>query len=146
MEKITRKTAIVDSGFLYALINKKDPNHEKVKKSASKHNRRWMTTHFVFHEVFVLLNSRSFPYLIPNLFLMVKTELLEIVDFEKNQLIEIESIVTKYADQKLDLADASLILLAEKLDHGDIFTIDIKDFSSCRWNKNKHFNILVEQL
>ncbi len=90
-----KKTAIADSGFLYALINKKDPHHESAKKSVNAFDRQWITTCFVFHEVFVLLNNRkpSFPHLIPNLFQMPKTGLLEIIDFEKNQLLELEKIV-----------------------------------------------------
>lgn len=145
MNKKIRETASVDSGFLYALINRNDSNHEKAKKAAQKYDKQWITTCFVFHEVFVLLNDRDpgCPHLIPKLFEMEKRGLLHVVDFEKAWLVEIEHIVKKYSDQRLDLADASLIFLAEKLGHGDIFTTDINDFSFCRWNKNKSFNILL---
>lgn len=144
MEKIARTKALADSGFLYSLINAKDPNHNTSKIAAKKHDRQWITTCFVFREVFVLLNNRKpgFPHLIPNLFNMGKSNLLEIVNFEKSQLISIEDIIKKYSDRKLDLADASLILLAEQHNIGDIFTVDIKDFSVCKWNGKNNFNIL----
>ena len=82
------------------------------------------------------------PHLIPNLFLMEKNNLVEIVNFEKSQLIDFESIIEKYSDRRLDLADASLIWLAEKLNLGDIFTVDVKDFSACKWKGRNHFHIL----
>jgi predicted nucleic acid-binding protein len=142
MEKKISEKAIADSGFLYALINRKDPNHERAKKGIAKCNKKWITTCFVFHEVFFLLHKRHY-HLIPNLFQMEKTKLLEILAFECSQLIDIEIIVSKYADRKLDIADASLIFLAGILGHGDIFTVDTKDFSSCCWNNKNPFNILL---
>lgn len=146
MEKKAKKTAITDSGFLYALINQKDPNHQSAKISAGKYDYQWITTCFVFHEVFVLLNNRKprFPYLIQNLFKMVKTGLLEVINFEKSQFTYLEIITNKYSDRRLDLTDASLILLTETLGHGEIFTIDIDDFTACRWSGDQTFNILIE--
>jgi hypothetical protein len=145
MEKKPSEKIIADSGFLFALINKKDSKHIKAKEAADKYSKKWITTCFVFHEVFYLLNEPH-HHLIPNIFSMEKTGLREVVGFERNQLFEIEKIVKKYSDQKLDFADASLILLAETLGHGDILTVDIKDFSTCRWKNKNSFNLLLEQL
>jgi len=45
----------------------------------------------------------------------------------------------------MDLADASLVLLAEHLGHGQILTTDQRDFSSYRWKGRKAFTNLLEQ-
>ena len=47
----------------------------------------------------------------------------------------------------MDLADASLVALAEHLGHGRILTCDRRDFSIYRWNNNNLFeNLLVEEV
>ncbi|MES2272892.1 MAG: hypothetical protein V4487_01720 [Chlamydiota bacterium] len=67
----------------------------------------------------------------------------QIVNFERKQLLEIEKIVIKYSDRQIDLADASLIFLAEQLGHGNILSTDITDFTVYRWNRTNSFNILM---
>jgi uncharacterized protein len=52
-------------------------------------------------------------------------------------------ILRKYADKRIDLADAGLVLLAEEFGTGDILTLD-HDFLVYRWGKNRPFHILIE--
>nr|WP_202951321.1 hypothetical protein [Xenococcus sp. PCC 7305] len=50
----------------------------------------------------------------------------------------------KYADLPMDLADASLVILAEHLGHGRIFSVDQRDFNTYRWKQNHPFeNLLI---
>lgn len=45
----------------------------------------------------------------------------------------------------MDLADASLVVLAEHLGHGRILTCDRRDFNIYRWkNTNSFENLLTE--
>lgn len=43
----------------------------------------------------------------------------------------------KYADLPIDLADASLVVLVEALEHGHIISTDMRVFETYRW-KNQH--------
>ncbi len=43
----------------------------------------------------------------------------------------------KYRDLPMDLAEASLVILAEHLGHGRILSVDQRDFHTYRW-KNTH--------
>jgi len=49
----------------------------------------------------------------------------------------------KYADLPMDLADASLVILAEKLGHGRILSTDMRDFQTYRWKNRKPFQNLL---
>lgn len=49
----------------------------------------------------------------------------------------------KYADLPMDLADASLVILAEELGHGRILSIDQRDFNSYRWKNHHSFQNLL---
>jgi uncharacterized protein len=52
----------------------------------------------------------------------------------------------KYADLPMDLADASLVILAEFLGHGRILSTDIRDFNTYRWKQHKPFyNLLISE-
>ncbi len=49
----------------------------------------------------------------------------------------------KYADLPMDLADASLVLLAEHLGHGRILSTDRRDFGTYRFKEHKPFENLL---
>jgi len=57
----------------------------------------------------------------------------------------VKSILRKYRDREIDLADACLIRLAEIMGSGQILTLD-KDFSVYRWGRNKPFHVLPEPI
>ncbi len=131
---------IIDTGFIYALYYKKDLNHQKAKEAAIKYNNlEWLTTCFVFHEAFWLLHEID-PI---QIFQAERAGIFRLVHFERSQLLGIEKIVEKYADRQIDLADASLIYLAEQLGHGNILSTDINDFTVYRWNRTNSFQILL---
>lgn len=51
------------------------------------------------------------------------------------------------ADLPMDLADASLVLLAEPLGHGRILSTDTRDFDTYRWKSHAPFaNLLVSDV
>jgi uncharacterized protein len=55
---------------------------------------------------------------------------------------EIQRILRKYRDTPADFADACLIHMADRLNTGDILTLD-SDFKHYRWRRNKHFRMLI---
>lgn len=50
--------------------------------------------------------------------------------------------MTKYRDWPMDLADASLVVLAEECQTGRILYLDIKDFSIYQWGDKNYFDNL----
>jgi predicted nucleic acid-binding protein len=55
---------------------------------------------------------------------------------------EVQRILHKYRDAPADFADACLIAMAEKLDTGDILTLD-SDFTHYRWKRTRRFHLLI---
>jgi predicted nucleic acid-binding protein len=53
----------------------------------------------------------------------------------------IESLLRRYADRPISLADACLIRCAEVFQEPRIFTFD-SDFGVYRWGRNKKFQVL----
>ena len=55
--------------------------------------------------------------------------------------------VIAYADQPMDLADATLVVLAEQLGDGRILSTDARDFRVYRWSNRRPFeNLLVRKM
>jgi len=67
----------------------------------------------------------------------------DIYDLEKEKSYRVIELMKKYEDLDIDLADISLVVLAEELDTGSILTVDNNDFNTLRWNKNKSFQLLM---
>ena len=66
-------------------------------------------------------------------------------DIPEERLQQIPQLMQRYANLPMDLADASLVLLAEHLGHGRILTTDERDFGTYRWKSHKPFhNLLAE--
>ncbi len=53
-------------------------------------------------------------------------------------------LMKKYEGLPMDLADASLVLLAEELERGNILSTDRRNFNTYRWKNHKPFmNLLI---
>ncbi len=132
---------IIDTSFFIALAISDDLYHAKAKKIAKKHaQREWVTTWPVLTELSHILSSRSFLLLLQE----QQHGLFSIVSFGEEKIHRIIELKKRYCDHDLDLADISLILLAEHLDDGTILTFDMKDFSYLRWADTHHFHNLCQ--
>ena len=64
----------------------------------------------------------------------------------QQHLPRLSALMRQYQDLPMDLADASLVLVAEELGEGRIVSSDERDFHAYRW-KNQHpfTNLLLAQ-
>jgi predicted nucleic acid-binding protein len=67
----------------------------------------------------------------------------EVIPLVREHLPRIEVLMQKYAALPMDLADASLVILAEELGTGDILSTDTRDFGAYRWKNRKPFRNLL---
>jgi len=69
-----------------------------------------------------------------------------VFDLNAQHASRLAELMHKYADLPMDLADASLVILAEHLRHGQILSIDERDFRTYRWKNHEPFvNLLTRQ-
>ncbi len=133
---------IVDTGFWLALANRDDKHHTKAKQVMQNLREPLITTWFVFTETCYLLLTRlgnhSQVLFIQN-FLAGRFEVFEL---KTHQMRRVQGLLERYDDLPMDLADASLVVLAEYLGHGRILTCDRRDFLTYRWNNTHTFENL----
>jgi hypothetical protein len=131
------KKIIVDTGFIVALFNAKDEWHDEAKKAAERVGLLgWYTTSFVVQEIFWLLSRRAGTE-IARIFLHKIESLFTLPNLPRDWPVQISKILERYASAKIDLADASLVVLADQIKTGQIVSVDRKDFSILRWNGGK---------
>jgi predicted nucleic acid-binding protein len=139
---------IVDTGFWLALANKNDSAHQAAKTAFQRwQSDSFITTWCVITETCYLLQKRV-GVDAPKLFIRkIYTGMLTVFDLKPSHGMRIEELMHKYRDLPMDLADASLVILAEELGHGRILSIDYRDFNTYRWKNTEPFqNLFQEQI
>ncbi|MFI3219147.1 MAG: PIN domain-containing protein [Methylococcales bacterium] len=136
---------IADTGFWVALFDPKDNYHLAVRSYVPQINEPLITTLPVITEVCYLLQERhSAMKTVAFLQAQRERQLFSLFALELSHFLRIEQLMIKYADLPMDLADASLVILAEELGHGCILSTDRRDFHTYRWKNHQPFNNLLE--
>lgn len=126
---------VVDTGPLVALFRQRDKHHASVVRYLREHPCLLVTTWHVVTEAWHLLSE-------PGQFGMMRwidsggAAVLEIGADGATRLL---ALLEKYRDRPMDIADASLVVLAERLGVNDILTIDRADFDVYRLPGGRRF-------
>ena len=113
-------SALVDAGFLIALLSRRDRHHEWAAVQSSHVAPPWRTCEAVLSEAFHLLGARGQPSLAT---LLRRKAVVPIFDLAGN-LDRILALMQKYADVPMSLADACLVRMSEILADPVILTTD----------------------
>ncbi|MDJ1184342.1 type II toxin-antitoxin system VapC family toxin [Roseofilum casamattae] len=144
---------IVDTGFWVALFNEKDQYHQRAQEILAKYpDETLITTWCVLTETSHLLLQRSSSIYqgvqkqikFINLFQKYPQQ-FRLFDLQETHFDRINFLMEKYRNLPMDLADASLVILAEELEDGRIFSIDYRDFNAYRWKNTKPFQNLFDR-
>lgn len=135
---------LADTGFLYALLDKRDAWHERAVTALEKADEGLITTWPVLTEaVHLIMRSLGTPPAVA-LIQDVAEGGITVWNMTIDAQQKIPVLMKRYGDLPVDLADASLVLLAESIGHGRIFTTDERDFRTYRWKSRAPFENLLE--
>lgn len=135
---------IVDTGFLFALLDQRDAWHARAWALRGSAEMGWITTWPVLAECCHLLQRALGSDFVVGLMEDVATGGIQVWQPPEACLVRIPQLMRKYAALPMDLADASLVLLAEHLGHGQILSTDRREFGAYRWKNRKPFKNLLE--
>jgi hypothetical protein len=134
---------IVDTGFWLALADRKDIYHQQAKAVLKRYNEPLITTWCVVTETCYLLLTRKGHKAQISFINSFEQGLFSVFNLESHHSSRIIQLMEKYATLPMDLADASLVILAEHLGHGRIFSVDQRDFNTYRWKQKYPFENLL---
>jgi uncharacterized protein len=75
---------------------------------------------------------------------MISEELLECYELDADAAVWMDAFLQKYADQSPQLANASLMYVAERENIDLVFTLDRRDFGVYRLARNQPLRLLPE--
>ncbi len=136
------KKIIVDTGPLVAFLNKSDYYHDWALSRFSQLNPPFFTCESVISEVcFLLRNTENGT---ENVFELLERELIQIPFTLDSEIRTIVSLMKKYSNLPMSLADACLVRMSEQISESTICTLD-NDFRVYRKEKRKVIPVIMPE-
>lgn len=132
-------SAIVDSGAFVAWFNRRDKHHERVREYLGDFRGELLTTWPVLVETVHLLPTR----LGVSFLKWVGAGGAVIHEMPPQIVALIATWIEKYADNAMDVTDASLVWLADRRGILDIITVDHAHFAAYRTPGGKALRNLI---
>jgi uncharacterized protein len=132
---------LTDAGPLIAIIDADEPDHVACLEALDRMVLPLVTTWPAFTEAMYLLGRAGGIRGQRALWRLMSTERLVLADLSPTAVERSSRLMEQYADQPMDLADATLVALAEERNLRTIFTLDA-DFHIYRLRGRQRFTIL----
>ncbi len=116
------KSTIIDAGPIIALFNKNDTYHTAVKEFMKTYKGKLITSWPVITEASHMLDFNVQVQI--DLLKWIRLGGLLVEELKIEDIDRIIALSAKYSDIPMDLADASLVVLSEKLNIKEIIAID----------------------
>ena len=129
---------LLDTGFLVALFRPSDRLRKHAREFLRATRHPLVTAAPVIVETCFFLDAAAKGKLLE----WVQRGALSVSDVPVGAYADINSILRKYADQKIDFADAALVWLAYQTGIRGILTVDEADFAVYRLKGGKRFELV----
>lgn len=131
---------LIDTGPLVALFDPKDPDFKTCHLTLNAINEPLYTTEAVLTEALHLLEPTSRGS--EGLKQFIIEEYVSLLPLDKADIERSFELMDTYSDCPMDFADATLIVIAEKLHTRKVFTLDRNDFSTYRVKRgHRHYPV-----
>jgi predicted nucleic acid-binding protein len=135
------QVVLLDTGPIVALLHKGDAHHaECVTEAKRLKKRHLLTTWPVLTEAAWLLRAR--PQAVSQLLASVALGTFQLAPLDASVASWIADFFKRYADREPQLADASLVYLADHRATTTVLTLDYTDFSIYRTRAGKAFSLV----
>ena len=131
---------LIDAGPLIALIHADDAHHRECREVLASLREPMLTVWPAFTEAMYLLSFSDDAQ--DALWEILQSQALAIAELQEDDYSRMRSLMKKYRDLPMDLADAALVRVGERERIRRIFTIDRRDFELYRPAGLGRFEIL----
>jgi predicted nucleic acid-binding protein len=132
---------LTDAGPLVALIDRDEPDHDCCRVALTTLTGPMVTTWPAFTEAIYLLGSAAGWHGQAPLWRLLLRGDLQLADLDEVLINRSYALMEKYRDVPMDLADATLVAIAEARSITQIFTLDA-DFQVYRLRNKQVFQIV----
>lgn len=136
---------LADSGYWVALFDRSDRHHQRAVEVTRGLSEQLVVTWPILTETAHFLGARYGSVAVQRFLELGERNGYRIHPLGEQDLPRLRALTKKYADLPMDLADASLVLLAEVSGDGRILSTDQRDFRAYRFKQHKPFrNLLLD--
>lgn len=125
------ESTIANSGFIVALANCLDKRHAEVQPIYLQYPKT-LVLQLVLVEVAYLIGRNVGIPTVVRFLKGIPGSRFELIEATAQDIERIAQILERYVDSKVDFVDASVMVIAERLNITTVLTIDRRDFSLFR--------------
>ena len=138
------KTWLLDTGPLVAYLDVRDSAHVQAVECLGSFTGHVITTDAIIVEAMYFVSAiREGPEALASF-----VHAARLLVYESTQPVQLKNaavLMHKYADTPMDFADATLVLLADRLNAYEIATLDRRGFSTYRTPRGKSFKLAMDK-
>lgn len=135
---------LCDAGVLLCLVDRTQPQHKAYRSAVLRLAKPLITTWSCLTEAMYLALHRGGWQMQKQLGQLLLDKLLAVYEIEEGDYSRLLVLMEQYRDRPMDLADATLVLAAEKTGYRQILTLDT-DFLFYRIDDRGTFEIIPVQ-
>lgn len=132
---------LVDAGPLIALIDRDDTQHQRCVAALSRVTEPLVTTLPALTEAMHVIGTRAGWHGQERLWTFMLRANVELAELAGAQLERARDLMERYRDLPMDLADATLVAVAEERKVRRVFTLD-SDFQVYRIGRRQAFEVV----
>ncbi len=134
---------LVDAGPLVAVLDESDGDHERCVSVLKRLSDPMITTWPVVTEAMALLGQTQNPLDSQDALLaLLDRQIVVVVELRREDAPRLRALIRKYRDLPMDLADATLVRVAERDVVRQVFTLDRRDFQVYRLGRRESLTII----
>ena len=133
---------LADTGPFVAMLSRTDEHHSACTDAARQIKPPLLTSWPVITEAAWLLRTR--PSAVDRLLGLVQEGAVSVLDLDRAAAPGLRSVLKRYHSLRPQLADATLVYLAEREGIETIFTLDRRDFSVYRTTRGRRFRLVPD--
>ena len=135
------KPLLIDTGPLVAYLDRADAEHDTIAAFLGEFTGMLCTTSAVITEAMHLLKDDDRgPRRLAEFVQAARVHVFE--STQPQQLLSAVTLIEKYSDAPMDFADATLVLLSDRVGANQIVTLDRRGFGIFRTPKGKPFDVM----
>jgi uncharacterized protein len=135
-------TLVLDSSGLLAAIDDRQQDHVAAREVFASARRPFLLSPFVLAELDYMILTRMGQWQESALLGEVARGAYRLEPFSADDVAEAVSVVEHYPDLGVGLADASVVVLANRYDTLDVLTLDERRFRVLRGPQDRPFRLL----
>lgn len=133
---------LLDTSGLLAAMDRSEPLHAETARSLAEAGPPLVLSPFVLAELDYLLGKHLGPEARAALLDEVGRGAYRLEEFTASDVSAAAAVMERYGDLQLGLADASIVVLAERYDVTELLTLDERDFRAVKGPGDRPFRIL----